>query len=115
MAVVKTAAADAVAKVAPVSKSQAKRLDVQKADAPKAVGVVKIVGQPEKAYRPGCARDKWWGRFNQFNGKPLAELEASCMADPPSLPKKAKDPTEAEKFSGWLAFFKDVRKHVTIA
>ena len=77
--------------------------------------VVKITGQPEKAYRANCMRAKWWTRFNSFNGKPLSDLEASCMKDPPSLPKKAEgDAAKMEKFSGWLAFFKDDRGHVAL-
>ena len=86
---------------------------------PKAPAVVsptlKITGQPEKAYRAGCARANWWDRFCKFDGKPLAELETSCYKDPPSLPKKAEgDVAKAEKFSGWLSFFKDERKNVRL-
>ena len=109
MAVVKKS--PAAAAVATASKNQAK----QTKTADLAPYLVKITGQPEKAYRAGCMRDKWWVRFNSFNGKPLKDLETSCMKDPPSLPKKAEgDAAKMEKFSGWLAFFKDEQGHLAL-
>lgn len=68
--------------------------------------IVKIVKQPEKAYRANSARGLYWERFQQFNGKPLGDLEESCQKDPPSQPKKGSLAGKTEPFGGWLSFFK---------
>lgn len=65
---------------------------------------VNAEGKPHKDY--GGARGAYVTRLREFNGKPLAELKASCEANPPSTPDKGKYEGKAEPFSGWLSFYK---------
>lgn len=68
--------------------------------------ILKIVKQPEKAFRGTSARGLYWERFQAFNGKSLAALEESVMKDPPSKPKKGNLAGKVEPFGGWVSFFK---------
>ena len=79
---------------------------VQQPEQPARQPTIHILGQPEKPYMRGKARALYWERFCEFDGKPLADLEASCEANPPSTPQKGKLTGEQEPFSGWVNFFK---------
>lgn len=68
--------------------------------------IMKVAKQPEKAYRANSARGLYWDRFQKFNGKSLAELEADIAKDPPSKPKKGNLAGKVEPFGGWVSFFK---------
>ena len=68
--------------------------------------IIKVTAQPEKPYRETSARGQYWSRFGTFDGKPLADLEASINKDPPSQPKHGKLAGKTEPFSGWLSYFK---------
>ncbi len=57
----------------------------------------------KKSYRDGTARDAWHKRLLEFDGKPLADFEASCTASEPSTPKKS---TTYNAVAGWLGFYK---------
>lgn len=48
------------------------------------------------------ARDKWYARLVEHDGKPVADFVASCTADPPSVPKSG----VVEKPTGWISYFK---------
>jgi hypothetical protein len=74
------------------------------------VKIVRIIGGPKKAYQGDSARDCYWQRFKQFNGKPLADLEASCQEKCPKVTKQG----IAEAFGGWLGFFTNDQKTVKI-
>lgn len=52
------------------------------------------------------ARDAWYQRLVAFNGKPLAEYEADCKANPPSTPAKGALAGKGEPPSGWVSWFK---------
>ena len=75
---------------------------------PAKVPTLKIIRQPKKSYREGSARALYWERFQQYDGKPLADLEKSCGAKPPSVPTKVggRLTGKQEPFGGWLSFFK---------
>lgn len=47
------------------------------------------------------ARQAWYARLCEFNGKPVAEFLANTAEKPPSVPKSG----NAEKPSGWLRYF----------
>ncbi len=59
-------------------------------------------GKPLPNVKAESARGLYLARFAEFDGKPLAELEASCAANPPSMPKSGKLAGKQEPFSGWL-------------
>ena len=67
---------------------------------------LKILKQPTKAYRANTARAEYWKRFNEYDGKPMSELESSITDNPPSLPKKGKLAGKTEPFGPWVSFFK---------
>ena len=48
------------------------------------------------------AREAWYTRLQQYEGKSEEEFIKSATTDPPSLTKK----NEPEPPSGWIAFFK---------
>jgi len=52
------------------------------------------------------ARDAWYQRLLKYDGKPLAEYEADCRANPPSMPTKGALAGKGEPPSGWVSWFK---------
>jgi len=89
-------------------KPAANKAAAAKPAAKPAAPVVVVVGQPEKPYRAGTARDAYWQAVQQWQGKPLAEFFAylenpeTCPLHAPALLRAGKPP---EKASGWWAFF----------
>jgi len=66
------------------------------------------VGGPKISVKEGNfrgARQAWYERLKEYEGKPLADYVKSCTDDPPSLPQKGKGAGKAEKPSGWVSFF----------
>lgn len=47
------------------------------------------------------AREHWYVRLQEFNGKPAAEYLTSCKDKPPSTPKSG----VPEAPQGWLSYF----------
>lgn len=47
------------------------------------------------------ARDKWYARLQEHNGKPASAYLESCKENPPSLPKSG----VPEAPQGWLSYF----------
>lgn len=47
------------------------------------------------------ARDKWYARLLEHDGKPVDDYVASCKANPPDLPKSGR----AENPTGWVSYF----------
>jgi hypothetical protein len=68
------------------------------APAPAVVKVLKV--KAGMKYRG--AREAWYARLQQYEGKSEEEFIKSATTDPPSLTKK----NEPEPPSGWIAFFK---------
>ncbi len=64
----------------------------------KRVGTVKVLKADAK-FRG--AREAWYQKLKEFDGKPIADYEKACTDSPPSLPKSGK----AEKPSGWIGYF----------
>lgn len=64
----------------------------------KRVGTVKVLKTDAK-FRG--AREAWYNKLKEFDGKPIADYEKACTDTPPSLPKSGK----AEKPSGWIGYF----------
>lgn len=64
----------------------------------KRVGVVKVLKTDAK-FRG--AREAWYNKLKEYEGKPIADYEKACTDTPPSLPKSGK----AEKASGWIGYF----------
>lgn len=62
------------------------------------VGTVKVLKTDAK-FRG--ARDAWYAKLKEYDGKPIADYEAECTKTPPSLPKSGK----AEKPAGWIGYF----------
>jgi hypothetical protein len=60
---------------------------------------------PKYTAKHGGARGAYQARLVEFDGKPLADFEASCAANPPSVPGKGKLVGTQEPFSGWKAWF----------
>ena len=53
------------------------------------------------------ARDNWYKRLLEFNGKPLAEFIASVEADRPSVyGAKSTHAGQPEPVPGWVQFFR---------
>jgi len=50
------------------------------------------------------AREAWYARLQEFDGKPVEAFLESAKEKPPSLTKK----NEAENPTGWLRFFQRV-------
>lgn len=52
------------------------------------------------------AREAWYGRLVQFDGKPLAEFVASVTANRPSVyGSKSKHHGQPEPVPGWVRYF----------
>lgn len=86
--------------------AKTKEAPAEKAEAPAKTVIMKVVKQPEKAFRGSSARGQYWDRFQKYSGKSLAELEESCQKEPPSTPKKGNLAGKVEPFGGWVSFFK---------
>ena len=68
--------------------------------------IINVLREPEKAFRSETARDNYWQRVKQFNGKTVAALQESVAKEPPSMPKNGKLAGKVEPLSGWLSWFK---------
>ena len=69
------------------------------------VYTIKVIKQPKCAYRSGSARALYWARIAAFDGKPLTQLSANVVANPPSQPTKGKLTGKTEPLAGWVNFF----------
>jgi|TARA_Y100000590_G_scaffold207754_1_gene235297 pyruvate kinase len=67
---------------------------------------IKILMKPKKAFLKNSARDLYWQRFQEFDGKTMLELEMSITESVPSQPKTGKLAGKTEPLSGWVNFFK---------
>lgn len=70
------------------------------------VPTIKIIAQPEKAYRAESARDLYWQRIQKFDGKPLDSFKADVEKDVPSVPTKGKLKGKPEPVNGWISYFR---------
>lgn len=61
-------------------------------------------GKPVRQPGADNARGLYAARAAEFVGKPVAELEASCKANPPSTPDTGKYENKQEPFGGWLRY-----------
>jgi hypothetical protein len=66
---------------------------------------IKVLGQPEKAFRTDSARDLYWQRIQQFDGKPVEAFKESVAKDVPSTPTKGKLTGKPEPVQGWISWF----------
>jgi hypothetical protein len=64
----------------------------------KRVGTIKVLKTDAK-FRG--AREAWYQKLKEMDGKPIADYEEATTKTPPSLPKSGK----AEKPSGWIGYF----------
>jgi len=64
-----------------------------------APAVVKILKADSKLRG---AREAWFKRLCEYDGKPVADFYASAKETPPSVPKSG----VAEKATGWFSWFK---------
>lgn len=71
------------------------------------VPTIKVVKQPEKAFRTDSARDLYWQRIQKFDGKPLSAFKDSVAKDVPSVPTKGKLQGKPEPINGWISWFKN--------
>jgi len=62
------------------------------------VGTIKVLKTDAK-FRG--AREAWYQKLKEMDGKPIADYEEATTKSPPSLPKSGK----AEKPSGWIGYF----------
>ncbi len=85
--------------------SNLKKAEAKQSKPQNSVAIIKVVAQPEKPFRGNSARACWWERVVKFNGKPLADFEASIAKEAPSQPQKGKLAGKTEKPSGWISFF----------
>lgn len=67
--------------------------------------IIKVLGQPEKPYRMGSARDLYFQRIQKFNGKPLDAFKEDVAANVPSMPTKGKLAGKPEPVNGWISYF----------
>ena len=67
--------------------------------------VIKVLAQPEKAFRTNSARALYWERFQKFDGKPLSALKADITKDVPSTPQRGKLANKPEPIQGWINWF----------
>ena len=68
--------------------SNLKKAEAKQSKPQNPVAIIKVVAQPEKPYRANSARACWWERIVKFNGKSLAEFEASIAKEAPSQPQR---------------------------
>jgi len=57
------------------------------------------------SYAQESARDLWYRRLIEFDGRPLDDFVASVEANPPSTPVTGNLAGQLEPVSGWLRFF----------
>lgn len=69
----------------------------------KPAGARVLVVKPGLQFRG--ARQAWYARLLQHNGKTVAEFTASVLAAPPSTPTKGVYAGRCEPPAGWLAWF----------
>lgn len=66
---------------------------------------IKVNSNVKANFRPNSARDAYYKRLKQFNGKSVEAFAKSCAEQPPSTPKRGKLKGKPEPLAGWISWF----------
>lgn len=56
-------------------------------------------------FRKGSAREAYYNRLTQYNGKTVDAFAKSCAKDVPSVPGRGKLKGKPEPVTGWISWF----------